>query len=354
MNLKELLRQFSSSGSKALYWLLVLLIALCVFVYFLRTSGIGVNGKATFEMSLSGTAYRPYVYRMLLPAAANFLSPLVDGTTALRLGVRSEAVLGDRFFRARLNGRIYPRQVVLILIMMYLSLVGFAVSMWFFIRDLGYGRRIRYLAPPALLLASTVFFGFGYMYDLTVLFLFSLALWLMLREQWGWYLLVFALGTLNKETTIFLLLVFALNFLGRMPRGRCLTLGAAQLAIYALIQAGLRYRFRNNPGGFVEWHFTDQVAKFQDIAVSAPWLLGLWGVGLAIIALVVIYKWKDKPAFLRLALSILPFLLVLSIFWGFPLEIRNMYEVFPIVAVLMLPPAASDRNIHMPVAASAG
>jgi hypothetical protein len=353
MDLKESLRQLGSVAWTALYWLLMLGIALCVFVYFLRTSGMGVNGKATFERALTGTAYRPYAYRVLLPATANLLSRLIDRTAALQLGIQSETVLGDKFFRARLNGRIYPGQVVLLLIMMYLSLVGFAVVMWCFVRDLGYGARTRYLAPPVLLLASAIFFGFGYMYDFTVLFLFSLGLWLMWREQWGGYLLAFALGTLNKETTAFLLLVFAVYFLNRMPRRKFIALAALQLGVYVVIQGIIRFVFRNNPGGIVEWHYAEQLATFREIAANAPWLLALWAAALAVIALAMIYKWKQKPAFLHAALVILPFLLVLSVFWGFPLEIRNMYEVFPTVAILILPPPASGRNTHVPATASA-
>ena len=218
MDSKESLTRIVTFAIKAVYWILILVIAMIVFVYFLRTSGIGINGKATIEMALTGRAYRPYAYRVLLPMTANFLAPLLQRKDALQLGIESETMLGSKFFRARLDGRLYPREVILILIMMYLSLAGFAITMWHLIKELGYGSRIRYIVPPVLLLASTVFFGFGYLYDFSTLLFFSLGLLLMVRQKWGWFLFIFTLGTLNKETTIFLYPVFALYFWNRMPR----------------------------------------------------------------------------------------------------------------------------------------
>lgn len=323
---------------KAAYWVLVLAVALAVFVYFVRPRGLGVNAAATLDRTLTGTAYRPFAYRVLMPVAANLLSPILPRATAFRIGTASEKVLGRKVFRDRLNGSQYPSQVVLILIMMYLSLVGFAVTMWHFIGFLGYGSRLRYVMPPLLLLGCVVFFGFGYTYDFTTLFLFSLSLLLMARRSWAWFLIIFALGTLNKETTIFLYVVFALYFLSRLPRSQFVALSACQLGIYGLIEGSIRFVFRNNPGDALEWHFDEQLPAFKDIALNTPLLLVIWGGAVIIIVMLVLRRWSDKPAFMRIALSILPPLLVLFILWAHPLEIRDMLEVYPIVAILILPP----------------
>ena len=318
--------------------MLILALALAVFVLFLRTSQIGANGKATWEKVLTGTAYHPYIYRQLLPAAANLLAPYVDGMWALRLGRQTETVLGERFFRGQLNGRLFPSQVILILAMMYLSLAAFAATMFLLVRDLGYSRRLQYLMPPASLLAATVTFNFGYMYDFPQLLLFTLGLWLMYRKAWAAYLLVFALGTLNKETTLFLVLIFSLFNWHRLPRLRLLTIGGTQLAIFGLIQAALRYRFRNNLGEALEWHLSDQVVAYQRIFFETPWILALWATGLVVVASLVVWRWKRKPEFMRCALTPLPFFTVLMLFWGYPLELRAALEMMPVIAILMLPP----------------
>jgi len=322
---------------KILYAAFVLLLALLVFVFFLRTSQVGVNGKATFEKVLTGTAYRPYIYRQLLPATANFLAPYVDGMAALRFGRRAEAILGERFFRAQLNGRLFPRQVILILAMMYLSLVGFAAAMWLLVRDLGYGRRTQYWMPPAALLGSTVFFGFGYMYDFTLLFLFTLGLWLLHRGHWAAYMLIFALGTLNKETTILLSLVFALYYWNRMRLQRFVALGGLQILLFGLIYAALIRRFRNNPGGSVEWHLPDQIAAFQSLSAQSPWTLVLWAAAVLVIAILAARGWRTKPYFMRCALPLAVILVPLFLLFGYPFEIRDLLELYPILAILVLP-----------------
>jgi hypothetical protein len=203
---------------------------------------------------------------------------------------------------------------------------------------------IRYAAPPVLLLASTVFFGFGYIYDFSTLFFFSLGLLLMARREWGWFLFIFAIATLNKETTIFLYLVFALYFFNRMPRRNFILLSACQLGLYALIQGIIRFMYRNNPGDALEWHFSDQIPQYTAIAEKTPLLLVVWGAALIMIAILVAYKWRRKPEFMRIAFAIFPFFLFLFIFWAYPLEIRDLLEVYPILAILMLPPPAITRN----------
>lgn len=334
------LQRIASLAARALYWLAVLVIALGVFVFFLRNSGVGINGKATWDKALTGTAWRPYAYRVLLPALANFAAPALDRIGALNLGIRSEALLGDKFFRARLNGRQYPRQVVLLLVMMYLSLVGFAVGMWFLVRALGYRQWVQYVMPPLMLEVSTLFFwNFGYMYDFTLLFLFTLGLLFMLRERWAAYLVVFAIGTLNKETTILLFVIFALYFFRHMQRRKFVSLSVWQLSLFAVIEGALRWLYRLNPGGSLEWHWPDQVAEFRLIAASAPYWLLIWAVAITLIVAAIVYRWNQKPLFARAGLVILVVLLPLFVFWAWPLEIRDLLEAYPIVAVLMIPPS---------------
>lgn len=333
-----------TTALKATYWVLVLVIALGIFVYFVRPRGLGVNAAASLDRTLTGTAYRPFAYRVLMPLAANLLSPILPRDTAFRIGTDSETVLGRKVFRDRLNGSQYPSQVVLILIMMYLSLVGFAVTVWYFTGFLGYGNRLRYLMPPLFLLGCVVFFGFGYTYDFTTLFLFSLGLLLMARRNWAWFLIIFALATLNKETAIFLVVVFALYFFSRLPRSQFLALGACQLGLYGVIEGGIRFVFRNNPGDAFEWHLDEQLPAFREIAQKTPWLLLIWAAAVVVIAMLVLRRWNDKPAFIRVALSIFPFFLILFILWAHPLEIRDMLEVYPVVAFLMLPPPNRKEN----------
>ena len=347
MNARTLYTRLMPVVWKALYWAAVLAVSSFVFIHFCTTSGVGGHGPAKVERVLTGTADRPYVFRVLLPLVANTLAPLLNREIALYMGIESERVLGERFFQARLNGALYPRQVILILFMMYLSLVGFAITMWFLIGSLGYAIWVQYASPPVLLLGSMIFMQFGYIYDLTALCLFSLALLLLFRQQWAAYIVVFVCSTLNKETSIFLYLIFALYYSRKLPRRSFIVLSAAQLVGYGLIQGIIRYVYRNNPGQAVQWHFGDQVSMLKQLAANSPLLLLYGSAVLVIMAMLVAYAWRSKPVFLRTAISILPFFVVLFILWGYPLEIRAMFEVYPIVAILMLPPQLLDHTRTM-------
>lgn len=332
-----------------LYWTAVLLIGAGVFLFFLMQSGVGTFPPASFRRMLSGTADRPYVYRHLLPLAAHLLSPVLPKQSARQIEKASETILGAGFFREKLDGTSYPSETVLILIMMYAALIGFAITMRRFVRDLGYSSRVQFLFPPMVLLGSAVFFlGFGRMYDFPLLLFFSLGLYLMYREAWAWYLLVFACGTLNKETTILLYPAFALYFFSRMPRRKFVVLSGCQFGIYVMIQGIIRFVFRDNSGAPVEWHFHDWITQLGAIAKTAPYLPALWAVVLLVTTIAVLHQWPNKPAFIRLALSILPVFVILLVVWGFPLEIRGMLEVYPIVAILVLPPPIVGTPSHVP------
>jgi LPXTG-motif cell wall-anchored protein len=71
---------------------------------------------------------------------------------------------------------------------------------------------------------------------------------------------------------------------------------------------------------------------------DSPWLIALGIAVLVLVAALVIRGWKRKPAFIRCALSPLPFLAVLWFLWGYPFEIRNLMEALPVLLILMLPP----------------
>jgi len=83
----------------------------------------------------------------------------------------------------------------------------------------------------------------------------------------------------------------------------------------------------------------------REIAAQTPWLLVIWLAVLAVVVFLVVRQWHRKPLFLRHALCILPPLLILFVFWSYPLEIRALLEVFPIVSLLMLPPPPAVSSL---------
>jgi hypothetical protein len=328
-------------GLKLIYWLAILFLAAVVFAFFLRHSGIGLWQPESIGLAIAGTAPRPYVYRVLLPLVANLMGPTLGPLASGGMARGWESLVGAQLFLTQLDGAAYPGRVAIMLSLMYASLVGFAVSVWLLLRELGYPRAVRYLHPPVLMVGSLSFFwGFGNFYDLPLLFLFALGLYLMLRRRWPLYILVFGFATLNKETSILLFLVFAAYYFRRLARPSFVRLSIWQLGPFAILQGLVRWAFRGNSGSGVEWHLGDQLARATEILGSPAYTLA-WLGAVAVLAFMIYRGWPRKPELMRRALWILPVLVGSAAFLSSPLELRSLLELFPVVGILILPPPLS-------------
>jgi hypothetical protein len=183
-----------------------------------------------------------------------------------------------------------------------------------------------------VLLVLPIFFHSGtrYIYDFPALALFTLGFACMLRQGWKSYYLIFAIGLLNKETMVLLMVPFALLFYKTMSRKRFWIHTAAQLLLFVLLRGWIGLIYGNNPGGNFEFHFFGNVRLLAD----------LWTperiIALLAIVLLVFYRFREKPVVLRKGLiTLIPFA-ILTLFFGCIGEIRAMYEVYPIVALLVL------------------
>ena len=54
-----------------------------------------------------------------------------------------------------------------------------------------------------------------------------------------------------------------------------------------------------------------------------------------VVAALISYKWKEKPAFLKAALCIAVPLFGTTLFFGFLDELRDYYEIYPILVLLI-------------------
>ena len=87
--------------------------------------------------------------------------------------------------------------------------------------------------------------------------------------------------------------------------------------------------FKDNPGRFVEFHLIDRnYLLFNGYSLVTF-------VALVIISFSVFSKWQEKPKFLKDALWIAIPLLILTLFLGFFDELRDYYEAFPVVVLLI-------------------
>ena len=125
------------------------------------------------------------------------------------------------------------------------------------------------------------------------LFFFALGLLLLLRRRWVAYYVVFALATLNRETSCFLTAGMLFLFWSRENNREIMKHWAAQFLIWMSLKAMLALAFLNNPGSVIEWHnmFTNirifgelwrgsHIDMYGKMGGNANWLLfsigGLW------------------------------------------------------------------------------
>jgi hypothetical protein len=320
---------------RLVYLSLAVILSALVFGIFVYRPGINGYDRAMFADMVYGRAAKPFVYRTLLPTAVRVLASAIPAEARSRLNAwASQSPAIDNMFTILGWEREQLTEYFIALVLMYLCL-------WGFVRALGYlldgvyeaSERVRDVCVLVALLGLTQFFRYySYLYDLPTLFLFTLGLGLMVRERWCPFLLVDALGCLNKETTILLTLVFAIRYYdrARLRRRAFWQLLLAQLAIFAASRAVLTAVFWNNPGSLFQVlfprHNLDVLGAYPLAAV-----FGWCGV-----ALLLAYKWRGKPRFLRQALWIVVPLVVLTFFFGYLDELRDYYEAYPIVLLLAL------------------
>jgi len=226
-----------------------------------------VSGEDTrfhFEMMLDGTAYRPYVYRQLLPAAVNWIDrvvPLSFKTWAYGHQSLGTETAQEAFFDSpTAENPVYFFRYLLL----YLATFGFALlalyAMHLVCRAMHVPLPAAVVAPAiVILLVPYLQSSGGYFYDYPELAFFALAALVALKFDWWWILPVAALGTWNKES--FLFFVPTLYPFLRRKRSRLgagLGIGALCLACIA-VHFPMALRFAHNAGSVLEVHWRDQI-----------------------------------------------------------------------------------------------
>ena len=69
--------RWECSLQRLIYWLFILIASGLILYFFIQVSGVNQYNKARLGDMVYGTAYRPYVYRALLPTVVSLFSPLI-------------------------------------------------------------------------------------------------------------------------------------------------------------------------------------------------------------------------------------------------------------------------------------
>jgi uncharacterized membrane protein len=315
-------------------------LSLWVFWCFVRDPGINVYERARFADVVYGRAHRPFVERVLVPGTVRVATALVpEGARAQLRTAMAQDVLVQGFLRRKQWDAEHLPEYAVALALMYAALAGFAFALRWLAKGLFPQSPLRQDAAVVLGLAGLVpcFYYASYLSDFPGLLLWTLGLGLMLRGRWRTFLVVFVLGCLNKETFALMPLLFAVRFwrFKKMGRRQYWTLLGAQVVLFAAIQGAIAYAFRDNPGSAFELHWGDHTLALMDHLArrNGSLLVAAWLLGAALAFL----RWKDKPRLLRQAiLVVLPTLVALTAAFGFLDELRDYYEAFPVLVLMLV------------------
>jgi len=306
---------------KAAFLIIFYLLFSWVFVYY--TMQVPQYAAASLEQLIKGTAERPFQYRILGPWLIKAIS------SYSHISLRGAEMIF--YFLAYFFAFLALRRWLANFLPRWLSDLS---PLWLFICS------INNLYPR-------------YPWDaLTQLFmplLFNLAY----KKRWGWFLFVFAIAMLNRETTYLAILGFTLIELGRV--GKSYLRAAAVFVIASAIWLGLKIAlekmFFEQAGAFVQLEFFRNLEYFTgkrcffDYMINSHLKPLCWIVPLCWLAFLSFanFMWlfifpklfnKDKTL-LRLAILIPVHIAIVMVF-GVIAERRVMAELYPLIIPLAL------------------
>jgi len=334
--------------NKIIYRSIIAVISLFVLIAFVKLPPINGDEQSMFSEMVYGTAWKPFVYRTLLPTSVRIISEITPEYihTALTDKVESNDLIALGLKKLNWESK-FITEYLIAMVLMYLSLLGYVYAFRKLFDEI-YSSPLWFknvISIIVLLVIPAMFQPIysNYVYDFPALFLFTLGLLFLKQQSWKNYLLLFLIACFNKETTILLTMIFAIHFYNHQNISKKFyyQLIAVQLAVFGLIKIFLLILFFGNPGGFVEFHLIDR----NYLLLNGYSLTTI--VVLMVLILSVFSNWDAKPKFLRDSLWIGIPLLILTLLFGFFDELRDYYEVLPVIILLISYSMAKILNVEL-------
>ena len=322
-----------------------------------------------FKKMITLEAYRPFVYRLFMPAAINGLAALVPTAIAERIenaaaapppdleGGKIMNLSTDEKLRLKLHrmqtsyrwadGDYVERLAAYGL--MFGLLVAAQVCLRFIVNSVyDMPRAVSDFTPAiAALFLPFTFLGSGYLYDFADVFFISLTTLLLLRRQWWLYYPAFVFAVFNKETSVLLIFAFW-AFHGAAFGARSLAVHSAiHVALGSAVVLPIRWWFRNNSGLGMEWHLGENVAYYLRPAtyldledIYAPFIMFPTYFNVVLVFMtgfLAFYQWRAKPWPIRKLFLVLFFVLLpLFVTGGWLNEVRVFYLCLPAYVLLSI------------------
>lgn len=292
-----------SSGRWALYAIYLGASVLITQLYGERTEELST---ATLAKLVAGEADSPFQYRILMP----FLIGIAAAVNHIE-----NLLLVDAGFRL----------LTLFALMLVLR------------------RWMRHFVNPLLADVSPLLLGvmlpwsfhFYWPYDFSGILIWTACLLALVERRYALYLTLFAIGTFNRETTFFLMAIFAVTQWESLGKRETMKRTGHQLLIWGLIFVGLRVMIHPNGGEVLEVHPMENLVYLTSgawVEVFEHWMRLLSTLGF--VWLLAAWHWRKKSAFLRRACWVIPVQAVVFLVVARLVEIRVWYEWTPIILAL--------------------
>ena len=294
-------------------------VMLCVYVLVAAASYCGFFAKYALRddsvhdsmvRMLDGTADRPYVYRQLVPYAANLAERAIPPDLAARVVEHLQQDypkhnwLANTFARATdARKPAYALRYYLVYFMDFAALLAGMLMLRAVCLELTGHVAAATLAPLAFALAMPA----GNFWDFPELFFMALAVWLAVRGKWLGLILLTPLATLDKESFLFFAVCLYPFLRERFTvRHTLAVVGACVLAAGA-VNAIMKLRYAGNPGDVAQFNLMTNLRFFAD---PRNYLLSDWTYGIPlpkgfnVIILFVLFTivrtgWKRLPGAVR-------------------------------------------------------
>jgi hypothetical protein len=323
------------------YFINIFYVVCALFIFFIwvwtaDSPNNSFNGDPRSKLSdiIEGSAHRPFVQRVMIPILTRTINQFIPESwnrTISQLMLQQPKIQKEMQRLGWETEHIPEYLLALTLSCLFLIMFPFVVRI--IVRTtFDADEWIINLVPILLLIGLLQFFHVGtrYIYDFPALTLFSLGLYLMFVKRWYYYYGIFIIGLINKETMIFLCVPMAIIYYNNIPTRSYWKHIIGQVGLFIVIRGLISWFFRDNPGNNLEFHLFGNIRILADNCTPQQMIIG--GIAFVLVA----YQFNKKPTILRKALvTTVPFVIVTFIF-AYIHELRDFYEVYPIIAILIL------------------
>ncbi len=298
------------------------------------TTSFNGDSRSTLSAIIYGTAHKPYVQRVVVPIATRTIYTSIPTSLWDSLEQHLLAIPKVQKEMTRLGWEAdFLAEYLIALMLAFIALASFPIvvrKLWDHFYDAG--NTISAIVPVLTLLILPVAFPSGphYVYDFPTLFLFTLGFLLLLKRRWLLFYPVFIIGCLNKETMVLLTLAYLVILREAETRQRLVIHLTAQSLCFLAVKAILTIAFSANPGTTLEFHIFGNI---HTLLLGYTWTSLLIS---GVTAVLVFHEFSRKPEQLRRSVVLVGVFGILIFCFGTITELRDLYEVVPLVAFLIL------------------